>query len=263
MEELCNKVTVVTAVYNSEKYITKSIDSVLDQSYVNWELILVDDKSNDLSVEIIRSYVELDPRIKLIELTENLGAAVVRNKAIERAQGRYIAFLDSDDVWLPNKLEKQISFMQKNNYPFTFGAYDKINESDEIFGHLGVPSKVSYYDLLKSSSIGCLTAIYDTEYFGKVYMPLIRKRQDLGLWLKLLKKTDFAYGLNETLGIYKVRQDSISASKKNAALFTWRLYRDVEKLNLIKASYYFSQYAIRGLLRTKHPDLARFLGFLK
>ena len=112
-------------------------------------------------------------------------------------------------------------------------------------------------------SIGCLTAIYDTEYFGKVTMPLIRKRQDLGLWLRLLKRSDYAYGLNEPLAQYRVRADSISANKANAAKFTWRLYREVEGLNLVKASYYFSHYAVSGLLRTKAPGLARMLGVLK
>src|SRR5690554_3771613 len=255
--------SIITPSHNSTQFISATIQSVLNQSTSDWELIIVDDCSSDNSVEVVQSFVERDSRIKLIQLSENSGAAVARNRAIEAAQGRYIAFLDSDDRWLPNKLEKQVAFMQENNYPFTFAAYDKVNESDEVFGHVGVPDKVTYSDLLKSCSIGCLTAMYDTEFFGKVYMPLIRKRQDLGLWLKLLKKTKYAYGLNETLGFYKVRKDSISANKKIAALFTWRLYRDIEKLSLPKASYYFSHYAVRGLLRTKYPGVARFLGILK
>lgn len=256
-------VSIITPSYNSALLIVPTIKSVISQSIGDWEMIIVDDCSCDNSVEVIRSFADQDPRIKLIQLAENSGAAVARNTAIEAASGRYIAFLDSDDAWLPNKLEKQIAFMQENNYPFTYAAYDKVNESDEVFGHVGVPSKVAYSDLLKSCSIGCLTAIYNTEYFGKVYMPLIRKRQDLGLWLKLLKKTKYAYGLNETLGLYKVRSDSISANKKSAALFTWRLYRDVEQINLLKSIYYFSNYAVRGLLRTKYPGLARALGILK
>lgn len=256
-------ISIITPSYNSSIFIGETIRSVICQTFDEWEMIIVDDCSTDSSIEVIQSFVDQDPRIKLIQLTENSGAAVARNKAIEAAQGRYIAFLDSDDAWLPNKLEKQIAFIEGNNYPFTFAAYDKVNESNVVFGHVGVPNKVTYHDLLKSCSIGCLTAIYDTEYFGKVYMPLIRKRQDLGLWLKLLKKTDYAYGLNETLGLYKVRSDSISANKKSAALFTWRLYRDVEKLNIVKASYYFSHYAVRGLLRTKYPKFAKLIGVLK
>ncbi|MCK9466326.1 MAG: glycosyltransferase [Thiopseudomonas sp.] len=255
--------TVVTPSYNSALFIAETIESVISQSLTGWEMIIVDDCSSDNSVQVIQSYVDQDIRIKLTQLSENSGAAVARNIAIEAAQGRYIAFLDSDDAWLPNKLEKQLKFMQENNYPFSFAAYDKINEAGEAIGHIGVPEKVTYSDLLKMCSIGCLTAIYDTKYFGKVYMPLIRKRQDLGLWLRLLNKTDYAYGLNETLGLYKVRKNSISADKKSAVLFTWRLYREVEKLNLIKTGYYFSHYAVRGLLRTKFPKLARALGILK
>jgi glycosyltransferase involved in cell wall biosynthesis len=257
------KVSIITPSHNCSAFISETIQSVLNQSFSDWEMIIVDDCSTDNSVEVIQSFVELDSRIKLIQLSENSGAAVARNRAIEAAQGRYIAFLDSDDLWLPYKLEKQLAFMQSNDYPFSYAAYDKIDENGQVFGHIGVPEKVCYSDLLKMCSIGCLTAMYDTAYFGKVYMPLIRKRQDLGLWLRLLKRTDYAYGLNETLAQYRVRTDSISANKANAAKFTWRLYRDVEGLNLFKASYYFSHYAVRGLLRTKAPGLARFLGVLK
>lgn len=256
-------ISIITPSHNSAQFISETIKSVLNQSFSDWDMIIVDDCSNDNSVEVIRSYVEQDSRIRLIQLSKNSGAAVARNTAIEAAQGRYIAFLDSDDLWLPNKLEKQLAFMQSNNYPFTYAAYDKIDKNGQVFGHIGVPDRVSYSDLLKMCSIGCLTAMYDTEYFGKVTMPLIRKRQDLGLWLKLLKKTEYAYGLNETLAQYRVRTDSISANKANAAKFTWRLYREVEGLNLIKASYYFCHYALRGLLRTKAPGLAKLLGVLK
>lgn len=256
-------ISIITPSHNSAQFISETIQSVLTQSFSDWELIIVDDCSTDNSVDVIQSFVEQDSRIKLIQLSKNSGAAVARNSAIEAAQGRYIAFLDSDDLWLPDKLEKQLAFMQANNYPFTFAAYDKVDENGQVFGHIGVPDKVAYSDLLKMCSIGCLTAMYDTQYFGKVTMPLIRKRQDLGLWLKLLKKTDYAYGFNETVAQYRVRSDSISANKFNAAKFTWHLYREVEGLNLLKASYYFSHYAVRSLLRTKAPGLARFLGVLK
>lgn len=256
------QVSIITPSYNCSSFVSETISSVLSQSFTDWELILVDDCSMDNSVEIIQSFVELDPRVKLIQLSENSGAAVARNKAIDTAEGRYIAFLDSDDIWLSNKLEKQLLFMQSNNYPFAFSAYEKIDFSGNVFGHVGVPHKVSYVDLLKVCSIGCLTAIYDTDYFGKVYMPLIRKRQDMGLWLRLLKIADYAYGLNETTAQYRVHSDSISANKLSAAKFTWRLYREVEGLGLVKASYYFSHYAVRGLLRTKAPNIARWLGLL-
>lgn len=256
-------VSIITPSHNSSQFISESIQSIQHQSFDDWELIIVDDCSTDNSVEVIQPFIVVDSRIKLIQLSENSGAAVARNKGIEAATGRYIAFLDSDDLWLPNKLEKQLAFMQEYDYPFTFGAYNKIDEKGNVFGHVGVPGKVTYADLLKMCSIGCLTAMYDTEYFGKIYMPLIRKRQDLGLWLRLLKKVDYAYGLNKTLGQYRVRIGSISANKTSAAKYTWRLYRDIEGLNLVKASYYFSHYAINGILRTRFPKLARLIGVLK
>lgn len=257
------EITIVTPTYNASQYISETIQSVMKQTFGDWELIIVDDCSSDMTIETINEYLKVDPRIKLIQLDVNSGAAVARNMAIEAAQGRYIAFLDSDDLWLPDKLEAQLAFMQTNHYPFTYTGYRKIDESAKVFGQVGVPDRVSYFDLLKVCSIGCLTAIYDTKYFGKVYMPLIRKRQDLGLWLRLLKNTDYAYGLGEPLAHYRIRADSISANKANAAKFTWKLYREVEDLSLFKASYYFSHYAVRGLLRTKFPKLARCIGVLK
>lgn len=256
------KVSIITPSYNCSEYISKTIESVLAQTLIDWELIIVDDCSCDNSVDIIKSYLAIDSRIKLIQLHENSGAAVARNRAIEAAKGRYIAFLDSDDVWLSNKLSKQLNFMEINNYSFVFSAYEKIDDSGKVFGYVGVPKKVSYSDLLKVCSIGCLTSIYDTDYFGKVYMPLIRKRQDMGLWLKLLKKVDYAYGLDDITAQYRVRSDSISSNKLIAAKFTWSLYRKVEGLKLISAIYYFSHYAFRGLLRTKAPKIARFFRLL-
>lgn len=256
-------VSIITPSYNSALLIITTIQSVISQTFTDWEMIIVDDSSEDNSVKVIQSFVNNEPRIKLIKLTENSGAAVARNRAIEEAQGRYIAFLDSDDIWLPYKLEKQISFMVRNNYSFTYSAYDKVDVNNKVLGHVGIPKKVSYQSLLKVCSIGCLTAIYDTNFFGKVYMPLIRKRQDLGLWLKLLKSTEYAFGIDETLAQHRIRSDSISANKIDAAKFTWCLYRDVEKLNLIKTSYFFSHYAVNGLLRNNFPRTAQFLGVLK
>ena len=257
------KASIITPSHNSSQFISETIQSVLNQSISDWEMIIVDDCSTDNSIEVIQSFVEQDSRIKLIQLSENSGAAVARNAAIEAAQGRYIAFLDSDDLWLPDKLEKQLAFMQANNYPFTYAAYDKIDESGQVFGHIGVPDRVSYFDLLKTCSIGCLSAMYDTQFFGKVYMPTNTKREDFATWLQLLKKVDYAHGLNETLAQYRVYQNQTSAKKAKMAKENWCLYRDVEGLNLIKASYYFSHYAVRGLLRTKAPGLARMLGVLK
>jgi glycosyltransferase involved in cell wall biosynthesis len=255
-------VSVITPLHNSAAYISETIESVLAQTYQAWELIVVDDVSTDQSVQIVEAFVERDARIKLIKLEENSGAAVARNTAIKAASGRYIAFLDSDDLWLPDKLDKQLAFMQMHGHPFTFSAYSRIDEQGQPLGLVGVPDKVSYRQMLKTSVIGCLTAMYDTVYFGKVYMPLIRKRQDYGLWLKLLKQVEHAHGLQQPLGLYRVRRDSISSNKLNTSTYNWRLYRDVENLSFLSSCYYFSHYAVRGLLRSKFPRLAKKIGVM-
>lgn len=255
-------VSVITPVYNCALYLEDTIISVLNQTYSNFELILVDDKSSDDSLMIAEKFAAKDSRVKVISLSKNSGAAVARNEGIKLAKGRFIAFLDSDDMWFHNKLERQIEFMANNDVVFSFSAYKKVNETGDDIAYVRVPERVGYEDLLKVCSIGCLTAMYDTSSLGKVYMPLIRKRQDLGLWLKILKKIPFAYGLNEPLAYYRVRNNSISANKLDAARYTWRLYRDEERLNIFRASFYFTYYAINGLFRTKFPKLAKKLGML-
>lgn len=251
-----NLVSIITPSYNSAKYIGKTIDSVISQTYKNWELIIIDDCSTDSSVEIIKDYENKDNRIKLIQLKENSGAAVARNTGIQLARGRFIAFLDSDDSWLPEKLKKQLDFMLINNYYFTYTSYFKINENNEILGTMYIPSKVNYSQLLKTCVIGCLTVIYDAEKIGKQEFPLIRKRQDFALWLKILKKVDYAYGLQENLANYTIRSDSISANKLNAAKYNWFLYRNIEKLSLFVSFYYFLHYVIKGIIRSKFPKMA-------
>src|SRR5690554_4363141 len=255
-------VSVITPLYNCSKYLEQTIQSVISQTYENWEMIMVDDCSTDNSIKIAQHYAVQDERVKIIQLEKNSGAAVARNTAIEAAQGRFIAFLDSDDQWLPHKLETQLAFMQKQNVAFSYAAYEKMNEEGAVIGSVGVPDKVCYRDLLKVCSIGCLTAMYDTQKLGKVYMPLIRKRQDLGLWLKILKQTPYAYGVQDILAQYQLRSDSISANKRVAAQYTWRLYREVERLSFPVASYYFSHYAVNGVLRTKFPRVANKFGLL-
>ncbi|XKF14803.1 glycosyltransferase family 2 protein [Halomonas sp. BLK-85] len=252
-------VSVITPLYNSELFIEKTMQSVKHQSFQNWEMILIDDCSSDSSLQLATELANADQRFRIISLSENSGAAVARNTGIEAALGRYIAFLDSDDVWLPNKLQKQLKFMQKNELAFSCGAYRKVNERGEFLDIARPPVKVDYKSTLKTPRIGCLTAMYDTEITGKVYMPLIRKRQDFGLWLRLLKKVDFVHGIQEPLAEYLVRSDSISASKASAAKYTWRIYREEEGFGLIKSFYYFFNYAIRNGLRSKAPKLAKLL----
>lgn len=249
MQEL---VSIITPLYNAEKFIEETIGSVLNQTYKNWEMIIVDDCSTDRSPAIVDSYAKKDSRVRLIKLEENSGAAIARNTAIQHAQGRYIAFLDSDDLWTPDKLEEQIAFMKGKDIALSFTSYIKMDEDGIEKGQVHVPKQVSYSQLLKSNVIGCLTAIYDVKKIGKVTLPNIRKRQDHALWLKILKEhTQYAYGLNKPLARYRLREDSISSNKLQAASYQWKLYRDIERLDILKSIYYFIHYAYFGYKKSK------------
>lgn len=233
--------------YNSEAYIQESIESVLNQTYRNWELLITDDNSIDNTVKIVEGLSHLDSRIKLHIQIENCGAGVARNNAIERSQGKYIAFLDSDDKWHPEKLKKQVAFMQQNKVALSYTAYSKF-DSKGLKGTIKPPTKVNYRKLLNSNVIGCLTAMYDVEILGKIYMPSIRKRQDMALWLSILKKTPYAYGLAETLAYYRV-DSGMTKNKFEMLQWQWKLYRDVEQLSLLKSIKCQIKYAYKGFVK--------------
>ena len=243
-------VSIITPTHNSADTLARTLNSVVGQSFENWEHIIVDDASTDTTQDVLVAHCTENTRARWIGLDTNQGAAVARNTAIQAAQGRFITFLDSDDVWLPEKLEKQLRFMQSRDIAFSFAGYQKIDEEDAVIGTVHVPARQKYSDLLKNNTVGCLTAMYDSKKLGKVFMPLIRKRQDLGLWLRLLKITPHAYGMPDILAQYRIRRNSISSNKSNAARYTWRLYRDIEGLSLITASYYFTHYALNGVFKT-------------
>lgn len=241
-------ISIITPLYNSARYLPETVRSVQAQSVRNWEMIIVDDASEDNGAEIARSFAEKDERIRVVELAENSGPAVARNRAIELARGRYIAFLDADDLWKPEKLGMQLAFMQANDAGFSYTGYHIMNEEGERTGEKRVPERVTYHSLLKTCPVGCLTAMYDTQRLGKLYMPSILKRQDYGLWLKILKQTGHAYGLQEPLADYRVRSHSVSSNKLKAAAYQWKIYRDVEKLPLHQSLWYFGHYAVHGVL---------------
>ncbi|MEX5868051.1 MULTISPECIES: glycosyltransferase family 2 protein [Providencia] len=238
-------VSVIMPCYNAEKNILESIQSVLNQEYQNFELIIIDDNSTDGTKDILKTIQ--DPRIKTIFLEKNNGAGYSRNKGIDVAKGRFIAFLDSDDIWLKSKLKEQIHFMLDNNYKFTFSYYQHFN-NDGLGKVITAPSYITYNKSLYGNVIGCLTVIYDTDYFGKQYMPLIRKRQDFGLWLKLLSIEKKAYCYPKVLAQYRT-DSGMTQNKLNAAKHQWQFYRNVLKLDHVRASWYFSFYAINGFLK--------------
>lgn len=233
--------------YNAQSYIEQSINSVLQQTYKNLELLITDDRSTDQTVEIINAMAERDQRIKLEIVEVNGGAGLARNNAISRAKGQYIAFLDSDDLWAIHKLEKQIAFMQKNDIAFSYTGYQKFQEKN-LLGVVNPPSQVNYKELLDSNVIGCLSAVYDCQKLGKQYMPQLRKRQDMALWLTILKQTEYAFCLQETLAYYRVGV-GISSNKFEMVKWQWRLYRRIENLSLLRSLKHTFFYMLKGFVK--------------
>lgn len=245
-----NLVSVITPCYNPDNAILNTIESVLGQTYQNFELIIIDDCSVEDKPEGFYELVDSDDRIKYVARSWNGGPAVTRNRGIEMAKGQFISFLDCDDSWHPNKLKLQVDFMLKNKIALSYTSYEVITSRGRVVGSRIPPKELSYSDVLKSNQIGCLTAMYDASLLGKVYMPNIAKRQDLGLWLRILKQVRVARGLTEQpLARYRVGCDSISSNKIGAMKYQWRLYREVENLPLVKSAKYFIHYAYRGMTR--------------
>lgn len=238
-------VSVITPAYNAERFIGETIESVIKQTYKNWEMIIVDDQSTDNTIEIVKSYADRDSRIKFIQLEKNSGSAIARNTAMDYARGRYLAFLDSDDLWMENKLERQVAFMQENDIAFSFTKYVRMTEDGKITNAISkAPERVGYSQLMKHCVIGCLTVMLDREKIGEERMVNIRTRQDYVFWLTLTKKGFIAYGLPEVLAKYRLVKNSISSNKLKAAKQNWHVYYNIEKQGLIKSLWYFSHYAI-------------------
>lgn len=243
-------VSIITPSYNSSHYITETINSVLSQSYTNWELLITDDCSRDNTVEIIQQFAVSDSRIKLFVMERNLGAAAARNNSICRASGRYIAFLDSDDVWMPDKLEKQIAFMQSGGYAFSMTDYSLMDvDGRPLDKVMRMPESMTYRQYLRNTAIGCLTVVIDKEMTGDFRMPDIRTSQDMALWLDILKRGFKVYALKETLASYRLVPTSNSAKKWNAVKDVWRVYRQIEKLNIVYSVYNFCGYALHAVLK--------------
>lgn len=228
-----NLVSVITPMYNCEAFFPGTARSVLEQTWENWEWIIVDDGSEDGSLALAQKESEKDPRVRVASLDSNMGPAEARNRAIDMAKGRFIAFLDCDDLWKPEKLQKQVGFMLEQNIPFSYSCYEVIDEAGTPLGRtVRPPLKLTYSDMLRKNHIGCLTAMYDASALGKMYMPLLRKRQDYGLWLQILKKTEFAFCLPESLAFYRLRSSSVSSDKMDLLKYNWQLFHDVEKLSV-------------------------------
>ncbi|HIF9294997.1 TPA: glycosyltransferase family 2 protein [Photobacterium damselae] len=243
-------VSIITPSYKSKVFIKNTINSVYNQHYSNFEMIIVDDCSPDGSAEYIESILP-DERFKLIKLKENIGAANARNVAIEKAQGRYIAFLDSDDLWYPEKLEKQIKFMQENNVAFSYTSYELIDESGiKLDKKIKSISNINFNDYMKNTIIGCLTVMIDRDKVKPFLMPNLRSSHDMALWGDIMKNNDIkAYGISDVLSSYRLVSTSNTANKKKAAKEVWNVYREYFKFNFIKSSWFFINYAIHAILK--------------
>lgn len=242
-------VSIITPVYNSEKFLKEVSLSVLNQTYSNWEWLVVDDCSKDKSREILKELSDLDDRINIFLLEKNMGSGSARNIAIEAAKGKYIAFLDSDDLWMENKLEKHIDFMKENNAVLSHTAYGFLNEKgDRIMDTYSVgKNPVTYKMLLKKNVIGCLTAIYNQESLGKCYMPDVRLKQDYALWLSILKKGYVSLPLNEELSMYRQVKGSATNNKFKLVFKHYTFLRKYVELSRLEAIKYSIHWGLNGL----------------
>lgn len=244
-------VSIIMPAYNSADFIEIAIDSVIAQTYETWELIVVDDCSTDKTGAIVKKKMLNEPRIRYHRLIANSGAAIARNAAVDMANGKYMAFLDSDDIWFPEKLSKQISFMEQNGYTFTCTSYTKIDERGNYLNRTIRPRmKRDYYGVLKTCP-GNSTVIYDSEKLGKYKIPHIKKRNDYLMWLQIIKKAKYLYGLNKPLGSHRVRADSISSNKISLVFYHWKIFREMEQLSFTRSSYLLFYWIIATVFRLR------------
>lgn len=236
-------VSIVMPTYNCGKFIEESVQTVLAQTYPHWELLIVDDASTDNTKEVLQPYLE-DKRIRYECLEQNSGAAVARSRALELATGDFVAFLDSDDLWHPEKLEKQLAFMRQMNEAgkpcyFTATAYTQIDDDgNSLHKALCPPKRVGYWKMLfLSDPVGNSTVLYDRTHFGDLRVPPIKKRNDFALWLMALRGGEICYGIDERLMKYRVRSNSLSSNKLKLAKYHWQLYREIERLPIFVSAF--------------------------
>lgn len=247
-----NLVSIIMPSYNCGKFIGETIESILAQTYENWELVIVDDCSTDQTKEIVDAYIKRDPRVKYYCLEKNSGAAVARTRSMELAEGEYMAFCDSDDLWTPDKLEKQLAFMKKTGYAFTCTAYDQIDEAGKSLDRVIRPrDKCDYNRLLLDCPVGNSTVMYSVKAMGKFRVPDIRKRNDDALWLQMLKKEKYIRGMDDVLMHYRIRTNSISSNKLKVVKYHWILYRDIEHLSVARSLFHIGYWVFLKVFRIK------------
>lgn len=232
-------VSIITPTLECERFISETIKSIIAQTYQNWELLIQNDCSTDDTERIVRSFAEKDTRIRYESNSRNLGAAVTRNNALRRAKGRWIAFLDSDDLWLPDKLEKQLRFMTENNYAFSYHEYTEINEDGkQLDVYVSGIRKVSEFGMYACCWPGCLTVMYDAEKIGLIQVADVKKNNDTAMWLKVVKKSP-CYLLKENLASYRRRKVSITPKPLWKKIWAhYPLFRIAEQMNPIRAAFW-------------------------
>ena len=241
-------VSVIMPCYNMEKFIAYTIESVQRQTYPHWELLIVDDASTDETADIIKSHQNQDNRINLIVKPKHSGIADTRNQCLKMAKGRFLAFLDSDDLWHPEKLEQQLKFMTERKIGFSYSSYDCVDEEGKPLKKMVKSAGNLDYDAyMHNTIIGCSTVMIDTTIIGDVVVPNFRTSEDTATWLNILKKGFLAYAIEQPLTSYRIRQHSASSNKLKASSDLWRVYRQNEKLPLFKAVACFSSYAFNAI----------------
>jgi teichuronic acid biosynthesis glycosyltransferase TuaG len=237
-------VSVIMPAHNAARFLDEAIGSVAAQTFTDWEMIVVDDDSADSTRAIVERWAASDRRIRLVRQSPQQGAAAARNRALAETRGRYVAFLDSDDLWRPEKLEAQVAFMRETGAVFSFAGYSVIDERGRPMGRaVRAPERVDYRFLLRNTIIGCLTVMLDRSRLGPLRMPSHRQHEDLSLWYELLKRGVVAMGIPRDLALYRVVRGSASRNKLRSALDMWRVYRDQERLSLPSAVLCYAQYA--------------------
>ena len=250
-------VSIIMPTYNSADHVEESIKSILAQTYENWELIITDDNSTDDTRLILQRYANEHKRIKCFFFYQNGGAGYCRNNSIKHARGRYIAFCDSDDCWIPEKLERQVRFLEENKCCLCYSAYYTIDDKSEITGVVKVPKTLTFKQLKHDNKIGCLTAIYDTSFYGKFYMPPIRKRQDWAMFLSIMKKCHIAYGITDELAYYRILDNSISRNKSKLLKYNAEVYSSMFNYSKLKSwSYlycvFMPHYMVKQMKNRRH-----------
>lgn len=239
-------VSIITPMYNAKQYIEATMESVIAQTYENWEMLIVDDGSTDGSDSLVEKYQKKDKRIRYI-YQDNEGVSAARNRGIMDARGEFLAFLDSDDLWYPKKLEKQVALMREKGIGFSYTACDVIDAKGRLTGKIRqVPERLRYENYLNGNVIPCLTVMLDRKQVGKVEMPKMG-HEDYATWLTVMKDLGEAYGINEVLGSYREMKTSLSGNKFKAVKWTWNVYRKSQHLSVWKSAKYLCGHVMQAV----------------